>query len=200
MSTPTTKAPQALRIQELPERDRSRERLQRLGPEAPSPPELLALVIDTGGAGRSALMVTHKKFLGRADGSWRRLAEQPAGQLAQLAGVGAARATAIVAALEQGRRLMTERRELGAPLRAPSDVVSAYAPRLEDLAVEEFHVAALDVHHRLECDILVTRGLLNTSLVHPREVFRAAVAERPAWCWCTTIRRAIWRRRPRIVS
>ena len=69
---------------------------------------------------------------------------------------------------------------MGAPLRAPSDVVSAYAPRLEDLAVEEFHVAALDVHHRLECDILVTRGLLNTSLVHPREVFRAAVAERAA--------------------
>ena len=124
-------------------------------------------------------MVAHD-VLARADGSWRRLAEQSTGQLAHVPGVGAARATAIVAALELGRRLATEGRDVGVPLRAPSDVVAAYAPRLEDLAVEEFHVAVLDVQHRLERDILVTRGLLNTSLVHPREVFRAAVAERAA--------------------
>ena len=124
-------------------------------------------------------MIAHD-VLARSDGSWRRLAEQPVGSLAQVPGVGRARATAIVAALELGRRLATEGRDMGVPLRAPSDVVAAYAPRLEDLAVEEFHVAVLDVHHRLERDILVTRGLLNTSLVHPREVFRAAVAERAA--------------------
>jgi DNA repair protein RadC len=179
MAPPSFKAGQTLRIQELPERDRPRERLRRLGPEALSSPELLALLLGTGGAGRSALLIAHD-VLARSDGSWRRLAEQPVGSLAQVPGVGRARATAIVAALELGRRLATEGRDMGVPLRAPSDVVAAYAPRLEDLAVEEFHVAVLDVHHRLERDILVTRGLLNTSLVHPREVFRAAVAERAA--------------------
>ena len=55
-----------------------------------------------------------------------------------------------------------------------------FAPRLEDLPVEEFHVAVLDAQHRLERDVTVTRGILNSSLVHPREVFREAIAERAA--------------------
>jgi len=59
-------------------------------------------------------------------------------------------------------------------------VYHAYVGRLQDLPVEEFHVAVLDAQHRLERDILVTRGILNSSLVHPREVFREAIAERAA--------------------
>ena len=46
--------------------------------------------------------------------------------------------------------------------------------------MEEFHVAILDSQHRLERDVTVTRGLLNSSLVHPREVFREAIAENAA--------------------
>ena len=46
--------------------------------------------------------------------------------------------------------------------------------------MEEFHVAVLDSQHRLERDVTVTRGILNSSLVHPREVFREAIAERAA--------------------
>jgi DNA repair protein RadC len=51
---------------------------------------------------------------------------------------------------------------------------------MEDLPVEEFHVVVLDAQHRFERDITVTRGILNSSLVHPREVFREAIAERAA--------------------
>jgi DNA repair protein RadC len=51
---------------------------------------------------------------------------------------------------------------------------------MEDLPVEEFHVAVLDAQHRLERDVTVTRGTLTSSLVHPREVFREAIAERAA--------------------
>ena len=100
--------------------------------------------------------------------------------LTAVAGLGAARAVAIHAALELGRRLSAERRDDGAPLRSPRDVWAAFAPRLEDLPVEEFHVAVLDAQHRLERDITITRGILNSSLVHPREVFREAIAERAA--------------------
>ncbi|GAC1653831.1 MAG: hypothetical protein NVS4B3_17220 [Gemmatimonadaceae bacterium] len=66
------------------------------------------------------------------------------------------------------------------PLRAPRDVHAIFGTRLEDLPVEEFHVAILDSQHRLERDVTVTRGILNSSLVHPREVFREAIAERAA--------------------
>ena len=65
-------------------------------------------------------------------------------------------------------------------MRSPRDVYAVFAPRLEDLPVEEFHVAVLDSQHRLERDVTVTRGILNSSLVHPREVFREAIAERAA--------------------
>ena len=91
-----------------------------------------------------------------------------------------ARAVTIHASLELGRRMTLEGRQDGAPVRSPRDVVEYFAPRMEDLPVEEFHVAVLDAQHRLERDITVTRGLLSSSLVHPREVFREAIAERAA--------------------
>jgi DNA repair proteins len=76
--------------------------------------------------------------------------------------------------------MAAEERQEGAPVRWPRDVYEIFGQRLEDLPVEEFHVVVLDSQHRLERDITVTRGLLNSSLVHPREVFREAIAERAA--------------------
>ena len=119
-------------------------------------------------------------MLATAGGSLRRLGARPVAALTAVAGVGTARAVVIHAALELGRRLAEESREEGAPVRSPRDVAALYAPRLEDLPVEEFHVAVLDSQHRLERDVTVTRGILNSSLVHPREVFREAIAERAA--------------------
>ena len=105
---------------------------------------------------------------------------QPVAALTATNGVGIARAVTVHAALELGRRLAAEGRDDGAPVRSPRDVARIFAPRLEDLPVEEFHVAVLDAQHRLERDITVTRGILTSSLVHPREVFREAIAERAA--------------------
>jgi DNA repair protein RadC len=150
-----------------------------LGARALSSSELLAVVLGSGGAGRSALRLG-EEILAAAGGSLRRIAMQPVAALRTVGGVGVARAVTIHASLELGRRMAAESREDGAPLRSPRDVVALFAPRLEDLPVEEFHVAVLDAQHRLERDVTVTRGILNSSLVHPREVFREAIAERAA--------------------
>jgi DNA repair protein RadC len=150
-----------------------------MGAHALSTPELLAIVLGSGASGRSALRVG-EELLAAAEGSLRRIASRPVAALTSHAGVGTARAVAIHAALELGRRLAAETRDDGAPVRSPRDVHAWYAPRLEDLPVEEFHVAVLDAQHRLERDITITRGILNSSLVHPREVFREAIAERAA--------------------
>jgi len=166
-------------LREQPRGERPRERLKSLGPQALSAAELLAVVLGTGAGGDSAVEVA-QRVLGHGDGSLRRLAGQPVAALTSVKGVGPARAVAVHAALELGRRLALESREEGAPIRAPRDVYQLYAPRLQDLPVEEFHVAVLDAQHRLERDVLVTRGILNSSLVHPREVFREAIAERAA--------------------
>jgi DNA repair protein RadC len=153
--------------------------MRSLGAQALSTSELLATILGSGGTGGSALHCA-QLVLEYAGGSLGRLAASPLASLTRLHGVGQARATAVHAALELGRRLALEAREAGVPLRGPQDVAAVFAPRLQHLPVEEFHVAVLDAQHRLERDVLVTRGLLNSSLVHPREVFREAIAERAA--------------------
>jgi DNA repair protein RadC len=169
----------SLTIRELPRSDRPRERLVDLGASALSTAELLAILLGSGGNGRSALHLG-QSILAEAGGALRWIARQPVAALTTVSGVGIARAVTIHASLELGRRMVWEGRQEGSPVRTPRDVVEYFAPRMEDLPVEEFHVAVLDAQHRLERDITITRGILNSSLVHPREVFREAIAERAA--------------------
>jgi DNA repair protein RadC len=160
--------------------DRPRERLEHLGARALSTAELLSVLVGSGGAGYSALDTGHA-ILAAARGSLRRLGGQPVADLTRISGVGRARAAFVHAALELGRRWAEEVGEQGdAPITAPADVVERFGPRMRDLGVEEFHVIVLDAQHRVKRDITVTRGLLDSSPVHPREVFREAIAEQAA--------------------
>ncbi len=169
----------SLTIRELPRNDRPRERLVDHGAAALSTAELLAILVGAGGRGRSAIRIG-QDVMSLSHGSLRRLAMRSVAELTTHAGIGRVKAATIHAALELGRRMALEGRDESTPIRSPRDVVALFAPRLEDLPVEEFHVAVLDAQHRLERDITVTRGILNSSLVHPREVFREAIAERAA--------------------
>lgn len=166
----------ALTIHDLPHPERPRERLRRHGPQALTTVELVAILLGSGAEGRSALEVG-RELLAGCHGSLRRLASRPIASLTTIRGVGPVRAVTVHAALELGRRMMAEQVVEGNPLTEARDIYALYAPKLEELPVEEFHVATLDARHRVESDILVTRGLLNASLVHPREVFRSAIAE-----------------------
>jgi DNA repair protein RadC len=142
-------------------------------------PELLAILLGTGGRGKSALELA-AGLLAPGDGSLRWLAARPAGELLRTPGVGPAKGARMLAALEFGARLAREARPVLPRIRAPDDVARIVGPRLRDLAVEEFHLLALDSQSQVTRDVLITRGLLNSSLVHPREVFRAAIAEAAA--------------------
>lgn len=168
-----------LRLAEQPVPDRPRERLWRLGPGALTAQELLAVLLGTGYAGADALDVAGA-LLARVDGSLCRLAGRPAVEVARTPGIGRAKAARLAAALELGRRLSVEREPPPERIKGPADVYRLCAPRLRDLAVEEFHVLALGSQSQVLADLLITRGILNSSLVHPREVFRAAIAEASA--------------------
>jgi DNA repair protein RadC len=168
-----------LRLAEHPEQDRPRERLWAVGPAALTGQELLAILLGTGRAGRDALAVAGD-VLERVDGSLRRLAGRPLGEVARIPGVGRSKAARLAAALELGRRVGAEREPPPERIRGPADVHRFYAPRVRDLPVEEFHVLALGSQSQVLGDLLITRGILNSSLVHPREVFRAAIAEAAA--------------------
>jgi len=160
-----------LRLSEHLEHDRPRERFWAVGPGALTGQELLAILLGTGTRGRDALAIAGDLLI-RGEGSLRRLATRPWAELAQVPGVGRAKAARVAVAIELGRRIAAEA--------GPGDVQRYYAARLRDLTVEEFHVLALGSQSQILADLLITRGILNSSLVHPREVFRAAIAEAAA--------------------
>ncbi|MFQ5702504.1 MAG: DNA repair protein RadC [Gemmatimonadales bacterium] len=169
----------ALRLSETRVADRPRERLFTLGVSSLTATELLAIVISTGTARHDAIGVAGGLLqLGR--GSLRELAGRPPGELASVSGVGRAKAARVAAALELAQRMLGEGREEPFAVGSPADVHRWCGSRMRDLAVEEFHLLALDTQNRIRRDLLITRGILDSSLVHPREVFRAAIAEAAA--------------------
>lgn len=168
-----------LRLTEQPVTDRPRERLWRLGSHALTAQELVAVLLGAGCAGRDALAVAGE-LLARVDGSLCRLAGRPASEVARIPGIGRAKAGRLAAALELGRRAGIEREPPPLRIQGPQDVQRLCGPGMRALAVEEFHVLALGSQSQLLADLLITRGILNSSLVHPREVFRAAIAEAAA--------------------
>ena len=167
------------RVSSMPVAERPRERLLSLGPAALTTVELLAILLGTGTV-RSDAFAVAADLLNTVGGTLRQLARKPAGSLAAVTGVGKAKGARIVAALELARRLDIEQRSPGDGIRSPADVYRRCGPGLRDLVVEEFHLLALDAQNRVTRQALITRGILNSSLVHPREVFRAAIAEAAA--------------------
>jgi len=166
-------------VTRLPHAERPRERLWALGPGALTTAELLAVLIGTGKGGWSVLEAAGR-LLEVSEGSLRRLAQRPRAELLRIEGVGPVKAARVLAALELGVRTTREERPPVHRIREPEDVVRLFSGRLRDLQVEEFHLLALDSQSQVLREVLVTRGLLNSSLVHPREVFRAAIAEAAA--------------------
>lgn len=167
------------RISELHLTERPRERLLTLGASALTAAELLAILVGTGTRARDAASIAGS-LLDVGGGTLRGLARRPMGGLATVPGVGRAKAARLAAAFELARRLAAETREPGREVRSPADVHRWCGPQLRDLVVEEFHLLTLDAQNRITCQLLITRGILNGSLVHPREVFRAAIAEAAA--------------------
>lgn len=161
-------------VREIPPRQRPRERLSREGVRALSVRELLALVLGSGGRGGSVLAVADR-ILASSGGRIRPLAQSAPGELEAVPGVGRATAARVVAALELGLRAAEEEEPERPRIRGPSDVYRFMGPRLRDLPHEEFHALLLNTQHRVLRDVTVTRGILDASLIHPREVFRPAI-------------------------
>lgn len=169
----------ALAMRDLPARDRPRERLERVGAEQLSTPELVAILLGSGRRGMSALDLG-QRLVARVDGSLAALAGRPLADLRREPGVGRVRAARIHAALELGRRAAVEWADDRPTMRGPQDVVALLGPRVRHLPVEELHVLLLDSQHRVKRIVLVSRGTLDGTTVHAREVFREAIVDAAA--------------------
>ena len=139
----------------------------------------MAVLIGSGGRDGSALEIA-EAVLGVADGSVRRLGSLSPLGITAVPGVGAATSARISAARELGRRANAEERYPGDRIRGPRDVFDRMEPHLRDLHQEEFHALLLSSQHRVIGQVLITRGILDASLIHAREVFRPAIVRSAA--------------------
>lgn len=157
-----------------PVRARPRERLRASGAAALADAELLALVLGSGVAGRSALRTA--RALARRP--VRELASWPFARWLAVAGVGPARASALCAAFELGRRSLEPAAGTSA-VRGPDDVLG-HVRDLVRARREHFVVLLLNARHEMERRETVSIGSLNASIVHPREVFHPAIVHSAA--------------------
>ena len=163
-----------LTIGDLHRTEWPRERLLRLGPGALTVPELLSILV--GAATRQdAAIGIGCELLASCDGSLRRMASSPPSALTTVCGIGPVRAGQIIASFELARRWAAESMPYRPPMHHSGDIAIVFAPQLQDLPVEEFHVGVLDRQRRLERTIRVATGTLGLVAIHPRELFRQVV-------------------------
>ena len=154
--------------------ERPREKLARVGASGLGDNELLALVLGTGSRTGDALALAN--ILLQSVGGLHGLVRADFGELQRVAGVGTARGAQIVAALELGRRTLLRRGSARPRLSTPRDLARHLLPQYGALAVEHFGIVMLDTKHRVLRIKIVSIGSLDTTVVHPREVFREAAS------------------------
>ena len=153
--------------------DRPREKLGRHGAAALGDNELVAVVLGSGSGRAGALDVSNDLL--RARGGLHGLARSTCDELAQVSGIGAARAARIVAALELGRRTLAHAPGARVLLRTPRDAAAFLLPNYGSRPTELFGVVLLDAKHRVLRTTVVAMGTLNATVVEPRDVFREAM-------------------------
>jgi len=167
-------SPSAWTVHDMPERMRPREEAKRVGIEHVADDVLLALLLRTGIQGLN--VVDLARGLMKRYGSLGNLTAASVEELSQIRGIGPGKAQIVKAALEMGKRLNAELLPSRIKIKTPVDVLSVLADRARALDREMFWVLLLDAKNVLKCQpVDVSAGLLDASLVHPREVFREAI-------------------------
>ncbi|RME34518.1 MAG: JAB domain-containing protein [Gammaproteobacteria bacterium] len=165
-------------ITDWPEGERPRERLLELGAQALSDAELLAIFLRTGVKGRSAVDLA-RELLREGDGL-AGLLDREGRELASLHGLGPAKASQLLAALELGRRYLAARLRRDTAFTSPEQTRQYLSLRLRGRPFEVFACLFLDNRHRLIAFEELFSGTIDGASVHPREVVRRCLAHNAA--------------------
>lgn len=160
-------------MKELPEGVRPRERLLKEGAEVLSDAELLAILLGTGSREATALDLASQLLT--AFQSLRRLVDATVEEMSQMKGVGPAKASQVKAALELARRLSRYSDLPRSVIRSPEDAAGLVMEEMRHLDREHFRAILMNTKNQVITVDNVSVGTLNSSTVHPRELFRNAI-------------------------
>jgi DNA repair protein RadC len=161
-------------MKDLAPHDRPREKLERLGAGGLGDNELLAVVLGSGSRHTDALALANRVI--EHAGGLHGLTRRGVHDLQPVPGIGRARAAQVLAAVELGRRTLLRGTVERPQLMHPRQVAAYLLPQFGAAAVEQFGILMLDTKHRVIRIKIVSIGSLDTTVVHPREVFREAAA------------------------
>jgi len=162
-----------VKIREMPQEERPREKLAAHGASALSDPELIAILLRTGVTGANAIEVARELL--KRYGSLAGLSRCTVDELAEIRGVGFAKAVQLVAAFGLGQRLARETLSKQ-KIDSPELVNELLGAEMRRLRKESLRVILLDTRYHLIRTEEVSLGTLNESIAHPRDVFHPAIA------------------------
>jgi len=168
-----------MRLKDQPANDRPREKLARKGPGALESAELIAILVRTGLRGTNAVAIG-QQLINKYGDSLQALARASVDDLRQVKGIGRAKAVTLIAAFELAQRMANELCIESEPLDRPESVVRWLRTRNLLKNVETLQVLSLNTRRRFIRLDDIADGTLDTLLVHPREVFRKAIAANAA--------------------
>lgn len=163
-----------LTITDWAEEDRPRERLERLGAEALSNAELLAILIGSGTPQVSAVDLM-KNVLASCHNNLNTLGKMTIRDLEAFKGIGPAKAITILAACELGKRRAREKAEERTDLGSATAIYNLMHPKMQDLDVEEFHILLMNQHFKLSREVRISHGGITETAVDIRVIMREAI-------------------------
>ena len=168
----------SMRLKDQPPSERPRERLVEHGPDALSPAELIAILVRTGLKGTNAVEIG--KQLIQKFGTLQALARASVDDLRSVKGIGRDKAVTLMAAFALARKMAEDLQRESPVLDNPEAIVQLLREQNLVKNVETLQVLLLNTRRRLIRVEPVTDGTIDTLLVHPREVFKAAIAANAA--------------------
>ena len=168
----------SLRLKDQPACERPRERLAALGADALSHAELIAILLRTGLKGVNAVEIG--KQLVQKFGTLQGLAQASVADLCKVKGIGRDKAVTLVAAFALARKMAGELQYESPVLDNPESVARLLRDQNLGKPVETLQVLLLNTRRRLIRVEEISQGTLDTLLVHPREVFKCAIAANAA--------------------
>jgi len=164
-----------LMMKELPLEERPREKMLKIGAQALSNAELLAILLRTGSKKDSVLRIAERILKKYEEMGVAALASLSPQELSKIKGIGPVKAVTIVAAIELGKRLHGKATTEKPVIRAPQDVSTLLMGRLRYETKEHFMIVLLSTKNHVLAIPTISIGSLNASIVHPRELFHEAI-------------------------